>query len=107
MIVRVNPDGHADPERGKRLWLWCPGCDDLHCASVEGTAQPQWDWNGDTERPTISPSILVRYPTPEPHPNNVCHSFVRDGRWEFLTDSTHHLAGQTVDVVPIPDGWFD
>lgn len=34
-----------------------------------------------------------------------CHSFLRAGRWEFLGDSAHHLAGQTVDMVPLPDGW--
>lgn len=34
-----------------------------------------------------------------------CHSFLRSGRWEFLSDSAHRLAGQTVDMVPLPD-WF-
>jgi hypothetical protein len=29
---------------------------------------------------------------------NVCHSFVTDGRIQFLTDSNHALAGQTVDL---------
>lgn len=32
-----------------------------------------------------------------------CHSFVRDGKIEFLSDSTHKLAGQTVDLPPLPD----
>lgn len=34
-----------------------------------------------------------------------CHSFLKAGRWEFLGDSAHELAGQTVDMVPLPDGW--
>ena len=33
----------------------------------------------------------------EPTPK-VCHSFVRDGRIEFLSDCTHELAGQTVEL---------
>ena len=34
-----------------------------------------------------------------------CHSFVRSGRIEFLSDSTHALAGQTVDLPDdMPDG---
>jgi len=33
----------------------------------------------------------------------VCHSFVTDGRIQFLGDCTHTLAGQTVDL---PD-WTD
>ncbi len=32
-----------------------------------------------------------------------CHSFVRDGHWQFLADSAHALAGQTVPLVPMPD----
>lgn len=34
-----------------------------------------------------------------------CHSFLRVGRWEFLGDSAHQLAGQTVEMVPLPAGW--
>jgi hypothetical protein len=33
----------------------------------------------------------------------ICHSFITDGRIQFLGDCTHRLAGQTV---PIPD-WED
>jgi hypothetical protein len=32
-----------------------------------------------------------------------CHSFIRDGHWEFLGDCAHQLAGQTVPMVPLPD----
>lgn len=32
-----------------------------------------------------------------------CHSFLHAGRWQFLGDSTHELAGQTVDLPPLPD----
>lgn len=34
-----------------------------------------------------------------------CHSFLKDGCWQFLGDSAHHLAGQTVDMVPLPASW--
>jgi hypothetical protein len=62
----------------------------VNCGDIK---TPSWDWNGDLERPTLSPSILTQGYT-------VCHSFLRDGVFEFLTDSTHSLAGQSV---PIPD----
>jgi hypothetical protein len=29
-----------------------------------------------------------------------CHLFIRDGALQFLSDCTHKLAGQTVDMVP-------
>jgi hypothetical protein len=57
-----------------------------------------WGFNGDLERPTFTPSILSRTPRGEGKPDFVCHSFVRDGRIQFLNDCTHALAGQTVDL---------
>lgn len=81
----------------RRLWLWCPGCDELHQV-VDGV------WQVDVsvpDRPTVSPSILVR--GGRQGSDHVCHSFVRGGQWEFLPDSTHGLAGQTVSAVPLPE----
>lgn len=90
----------------------CPGCECLHGPRIEG--EHAWTWNGDTVRPTFSPSILCRATkrltdeeiqrvmqgeTIEPVPT-VCHSFVRDGQIEFLGDCTHELAGKTV---PLPE----
>lgn len=94
--------------------MWCPGCADLHAAEVEG--QPRWEWDGNLDAPTISPSIKVTgvqwetsSPFHKPHHavapkgQTCCHSFVRQGRWEFLGDCTHHLADQTVPLPPLPD----
>lgn len=45
----------------------------------------------------------------DPHPRDPaygnCHSFLRNGVWEFLGDSAHRLAGQRVPVEPLPD-WY-
>lgn len=32
-----------------------------------------------------------------------CHSFLHAGQWQFLSDSAHELAGQTVPMEPLPD----
>lgn len=156
---------------GKQVWTWCPGCDHLHPFTIEAPPGPTgerlnsgttWEWNGDLDRPTFSPSLLVytsvrlcehtywvcptedggeceqtahligyrlpdgsviapkvHHPVPEgavkallhddcaeeQHRWGNCHSFLREGRWEFLSDSGHHLAGQTVDMVPLPERW--
>jgi hypothetical protein len=38
----------------------------------------------------------------------VCHSFVVDGRMQFLSDCTHVMAGQTVDIPVWPKpNWSD
>jgi hypothetical protein len=77
------------------LHFWCPGCKSQHIVSIKG-ATP-WDWNGDLEKPTISPSILVM-PTPiQPR----CHSFIRNGKWEYLGDCDHELKNQSVEMTPV------
>lgn len=94
---------------GKALWVWCPGCDAAHRMMVErGPAydgQPVWDWNGNLESPGVEPSILCTYSGPGGE--LTCHSFLRNGVWEFLGDSTHSLAGQSTPVVPLPDWLCD
>jgi hypothetical protein len=73
-------------------WVFdCPGCKCLHSIQV-----PPWTFNGDLEKPTVSPSILV-------NPNGDssalrCHSFVKDGMIQFLGDCDHDLKGQTVEI---------
>lgn len=90
--------------RQGRLHLWCPGCDDLH--SITFGEPGGWTWDGDLERPTINPSILVHYDvTNRPDLSTVCHSFVRAGVWEFLADSTHALAGQKVPMSEVAPRW--
>ncbi len=81
----------------------CPGCSEYHMAQIAAPAgSPVWGFNGDYVRPTLSPSLLVRSTYAAGAPR-VCHSFIRDGRIEFLADCTHTLAGQTVDLPPVED----
>lgn len=76
---------------GATTWkFWCPGCDSAHV--VNDT------WNVDAEAATINPSVLVHGDPSTP----TCHSFVTDGRIQFLGDSTHALAGHTVDLPDWP-----
>lgn len=93
-----------DRKIGARIFLWCPACEELHTPAVVGEDGdrpdgPCWEWNGDLENLTIDPSILIRGGRRDTH----CHSFVRDGHWEFLGDCNHELAGQKVALVPLPD----
>lgn len=88
---------------GERLIWWCPGCNGPHQVRYGAGG---WAWTGGAERPTFAPSVLVTYDGADAGrdgaPPAVCHSFVRDGRMEFLGDCTHALAGQTVDIPPWP-----
>lgn len=70
------------------LVFHCPGCDCAH------PFDQRWTFNGDMERPTFTPSLLVH----ADDGGTQCHSFVADGRIQFLADSRHALAGQTVEI---------
>lgn len=104
MKIHDLPDGrHA---------FRCPGCGDVH--ALNNT----WAFNNDYDKPTFSPSVLVTCGhyvngyTKEhcwctynaEHPDDPgpicyrCHSFVKDGKIQFLPDCTHELAGQTVEI---------
>lgn len=82
------------------LMFRCPGCGYAHGVRVNAARDGSggcWSWNGDHDRPTLAPSVLVNAGRANPG-HEVCHSFVREGRIEFLADCTHELAGRTVDL---------
>jgi hypothetical protein len=109
---------------GGAVMFRCPGCNENHMIYVEapsdGMQHPVWGFNGDGDRPTFTPSVLVRTghhvpgygdkkscwctynaenpDAPAKFECGICHSFVAAGRIQFLPDCTHALAGQTVDL---------
>ena len=102
-MAKATPVDGTDGEL-EGYMVRCPGCGDHHLFSTEhaNSVGARWSFNGDSERPTFSPSMLVRSEVWDGNATrkDVCHSFVRDGRIQFLGDCTHELAGKTV---PLPD----
>lgn len=97
-----------------RLIFYCQGCEKCHGVN------DSWTFNGDYEKPTFAPSVLVRGTIPitdneydriisgekiEPK-KFVCHSFVRDGKIQYLNDCTHELSGRTVELKD-EQNWFE
>lgn len=80
---------------GKGFMFYCPGCEIYHSVQVEKGPEyagaPIWSWNGDLEKPTFEPSLLVKIGD-----DRQCHLFVRDGNIEYLVDSHHELRGQII-----------
>lgn len=76
-------------------WLiHCPACEYGHLFDK------RWTFNGDLEKPTFRASMLVYegfWPDGE-RSRHRCHSFVTDGKIQFLSDCTHAMAGQTVNL---------
>ena len=74
--------------------IWCPGCDQAHHLRVGQKDKPNWTFNEDPEKPKFHPSLMVRFA----RSGRVCHSFIKNGEWQYLKDSTHQLAGQKVAI---------
>lgn len=108
--------------QGGKLRFKCPGCNSTHIVSISNVEGPTWHFDGNYDRPTLSPSVLVTVghyignyqgecwcDYNREHPEDVlfectrCHSFVRNGYIEFLSDSSHALAGQTVELPDLDD----
>lgn len=92
---------HAHGEDHHVTW-WCLGCKASH--SIPVTGPKAWRWNGSSDTPTFSPSVLV-YERPAldgddmPFQTPRCHVFITDGVIDFLSDCTHPLAGHKVPMV--------
>ena len=116
---------------GDLVAWWCPGCKQAHQVN---TGPGGWTYDGNPDAPTFSPSVLVRSGhfaegwsggkcwctfrradgEPSPFQCISCHTFVRGGQIEFLSDCSHALAGQTVPMPDLPPhltdgsyGWPD
>jgi hypothetical protein len=105
----------------------CKQAHNVNTAVPAGSNNPAWTFDGDPQSPTFTPSVLVTWSEPKnindpqamerdlalakarrdageqniklPSVNKVCHHYVTLGRIQYLLDSTHELAGHTVDMV--------
>lgn len=69
----------------------------LHGSRDKSERKPVWTWNGDTEKPTLKPSIL----TTNGSSGVTCHTWITDGKVQFLDDCTHEFKGQTLDLLDV------
>lgn len=100
------------PVMGFDYIFYCIGCRCYH--GIRTTTLNNntcvWGFNGDVDNPTITPSILVRHCCQEDKSDIICHSFITDGKIEYLGDCTHSYAGKTVDLLEtnanLSDPWI-
>jgi len=90
VIERLEQNNPDDPE----YMFECPGCGENHWFKTTGS-KPRWEFNGDLDSPTVTPSLLSKVN------NSVCHFFVRDGKIQFLDDCTHDKAWSTVSMLKV------
>ncbi len=68
--------------------IFCPGCKQYHILDK------RWVFNENLESPTFTPSLNCNRDYPEIR----CHSFITDGKIQFLSDCFHSLVNQTVEL---------
>jgi hypothetical protein len=100
-LKTISEDDHTY----EALMFICPGCatdeaSGLHMLPVNSseTTQPSWEWDGNLEAPTLNPSILTGKGS-----EVICHSFLKAGVFEFLTECTHEFAGQSIPMPDLPE----
>lgn len=90
--------------------FWCPGCEEQHRIAVYEKQDNGaiWTFNENIESPTFNPSLLIKtgkYANSLFIDNeglsSICHSFIKDGKIEFLSDCTHKLKSQTIELKDI------
>lgn len=105
MVLRDGSYIPCEPNEATHVELNMPGPMGTRIIPVQikGTraGTGNWSWNGDTEKPTLKPSILTMATYGPENKKMVCHSWVNDGKVQFLSDCTHSLAGQTVDLLEV------
>ena len=90
-------------EEGYRFF--CPGCQEPHSIRTKG--QTVWGVSGEMDYLTFTPSLLVHMPDPDNPRVDLkrCHSYIREGLIQFLSDCSHGLKGRTIDIPDWPSDW--
>ena len=101
-MAKIKRFTTADGGYHGELGFHCPGCNSVHfitdnLTAIEAIANGPWTFNDNFEKPTVKPSVLLS----RHNRNYVCHSFITDGKIQFLSDCTHELAGQTIELPEI------
>jgi hypothetical protein len=126
VIFDNNAYIQVEPARATHIKIHLPGPSRIMFIPVmikgqrEGTGK--WTWNGDTERATLKPSVLTQSGHFDPsqkdkacwctyykeHPEETpvfqcyrCHTWINDGKAQFLPDSSHEFSGKTLDLIDV------
>lgn len=82
-------------DRGEYMF-WCLGCNSYHSVTtlVKNEKGCQWQFNGNIESPTFTPSIVVNKDFLE----RLCHSSIADGKIQYHGDCFHSLKNQIIEL---------
>jgi hypothetical protein len=89
---------HDDVVFKTQYLYWCLGCGYDHAFALKGEGGHHDFFNGDLDKPTVSPSLVQNFT-----PGKMCHSFIKEGKIQYLSDCHHKLAGQTIELPEYPE----
>lgn len=101
----------VDSPMGLTFAHWCPGCRERHLFNITRPLHngAMWSWNGSSDTPSFMPSMNIKvgpYEDPDHpedyEPQRVCHYHLTDGVITYCADTTHALAGQSVQLPDYP-----
>lgn len=84
-----------DQDEEKHISFYCTGCHKRHWIPTAGPKA--WQFNGDYEKPTITPSIMVNRGRTNPKVHQ-CHVQITDGWISFYEDCSHDRAGKKFEL---------
>lgn len=89
---------------------WCPGCGEAHTITTHRVSGPGWEWDGNVDLPTVTPSVRIFVTDdeddlgnklPQPIQQTICHYILTAGVINYWGDcGGHDLSNQKV---PLPD----
>ena len=76
---------------------YCVGCLEEHAFGIKAeNTGGHHSFNMDLDNPTVSPSLLQNFT-----PGKTCHSFIRNGKIQYLGDCWHWKKGKTITLPDI------
>ena len=94
--IKVNENIHEGIKFHHTQYLYfCVGCGYEHAFALRKEGGKHV-FNMDLDKPTVSPSLLQNH-----DPSQLCHSFIKNGKIQYLSDCWHALAGKTIDLPEI------
>lgn len=79
-------------------FFYCPACKHEHTFTVKAD-KTQWNFNGNINNPSFSPSLLNKELDEEGKIKSICHLVITDNKIHYALDCTHELRGQIINIL--------
>lgn len=93
--IKVNENYYNGTKYHHTQYLYfCKGCGYEHAFALKSEGGHH-EFNMDLDNPTVSPSLVHDFSLDH---KDRCHSFIKNGKIQYLNDCVHDLKGQTIEL---------